>query len=323
MRGQGTATVRVLITGAGGFVGRALVARLLDTSGAAQSASKLELLLVDRQLRDLPDDSRISCFEGDLGDRALVARAIESGVDRVFHLASIPGGAAEADFERGLRVNLEATVGLLDALRQSGAVPRYVFASSIAVYGVPMAEVIDETTVPSPSLSYGAHKLIGEILAADYSGRGHVDGISLRLPGIVARPPQPAGMLSAFLSDMLREVAAGKPFVCPVARTGVSWWMSCGCLVDNLLIAADLPRARLEGRRTWLLPVLRASMGEVVSALGHVYGVDADALVSYRDDAKLRAQFASYPPLTCPGAISAGFRCDESVESLVQRALEP
>ena len=316
--------MRVLVTGAGGFVGRALVARLLAMSTGAQAARRdLELLLVDRQLRELPDDNRCSHFEGDLGDRALIARAIGSGVDRVFHLASIPGGAAEADFERGLRVNLEATVGLLEALRGSGSVPRYVFASTIAVYGVPMADVIDENSVPSPSLSYGAHKLIGEILAADYSRRGYIDGISLRLPGIVARPPQAAGLLSAFLSDMLREVAAGNPFVCPVARSGVSWWMSRGCLVDNLLVAADLPRTRLESRRTWLLPVLRASMGEVVSALGKVFGVKVEALVSYRDDTRLRAQFASYPPLSCPDSITAGFRRDDSVESMVQRALEP
>ena len=107
--------------------------------------------------------------------------------------------------------------------------PRYVFASTIGVYGVPMPDVIDEDTIPVPSLSYGAHKLIGEILAADYSRRGHIDGVSLRLPGIVARPPQASGMLSAFLSDMLREVAAGNRFVCPVAKTGVSWWMSRPC----------------------------------------------------------------------------------------------
>ena len=316
--------MRVLVTGAGGFVGRALVARLLAMSAGAQADRRgPELLLVDHELRELPDDNRCSRFEGDLGDRALIARAIGSGVDRVFHLASIPGGAAEADFELGLRVNLEATIGLLEALRSSGSVPRYVFASTIAVHGVPMPDVIDENSVPSPTLSYGAHKLIGEILAGDYSRRGYIDGISLRLPGIVARPPQAAGLLSAFLSDMLREVAAGNPFVCPVARSGVSWWMSRGCLVDNLLVAADLPRTRLESRRTWLLPVLRASMGEVVTAIGKVFGVNAEALVSYRDDARLRAQFASYPPLRCPDSITAGFCSDDSVESLVQRALEP
>ena len=133
------------------------------------------------------------------------------------------------DFELGLRVNLEATIALLEALRNTASVPRYVFASTIGVYGVPMPDVIDEDTIPVPSLSYGAHKLIGEILAADYSRRGHIDGVSLRLPGIVARPPQASGMLSAFLSDMLREVAAGNRFVCPVAKTGVSWWMSRPC----------------------------------------------------------------------------------------------
>ena len=161
----------------------------------------------------------------------------------MFHLASVPGGAAESSFELGLRVNLEATVELLEALRNTTSVPRYVFASTIGVYGVPMPDVIGEDTIPAPSLSYGAHKLIGEILAADYSRRGHIDGVSLRLPGIVARPPQASGMLSAFLSDMLREVAAGHRFVCPVAKTGVSWWMSRSCVVDNLLHAAELPQS--------------------------------------------------------------------------------
>jgi D-erythronate 2-dehydrogenase len=279
-------------------------------------------VLLDRDLDELPADPRLVVFEGDLGDRALVERAVSDGVDRVFHLASIPGGAAEAHFEIGLKVNLDATVGLLETLRRLALRPRYVFASTIGVYGVPMPDLIDEQTVPAPSLSYGAHKLIGEILAADYSRRGYIDGVSLRLPGIVARPPQASGMLSAFLSNMLREVARGQRFVCPVARTGVSWWMSRACVVDNLLTAAELPEAQLARQRTWLLPVLRASMAEVVAALGSVYGVDAEALVSYRDDPGLREQFASYPPLQCPDSIAAGFRSDGSVESMVRRAFE-
>lgn len=315
--------MRVLVTGAGGFVGRALTARLLAAASVAGSDGEgLELVLVDQQFQAASDDRRVSILEGDFGDRVLLQRAIGRGVDRVFHLASVPGGAAEANFELGLRVNLEATIALLEALRNTASVPRYVFASTIGVYGVPMPDVIDEDTIPVPSLSYGAHKLIGEILAADYSRRGHIDGVSLRLPGIVARPPQASGMLSAFLSDMLREVAAGNRFVCPVAKTGVSWWMSRPCLIDNLLTAAELPQAQLARRRTWLLPVLRASMAEVVNALGTAYGVDSEALVSYRDDPKLRAQFASYPPLECPDSLAAGFRNDGSVESMVRRALE-
>ena len=316
--------MRILVTGAGGFVGRALVARLLaQRSGpAGPPDGELALALLDQCLGVATRGPNVENFEGDLGDRALVERAIGPDVDCVFHLASVPGGAAEQDFERGLEVNLQATIGLLEALRMSGSVPRYVFASTIGVYGVPMPAVIDENTNPAPSLSYGAHKLIGEILAADYSRRGHIDGVSLRLPGIVARPPQSSGMLSAFLSDMLREVAAGRRFTCPVAKTGVSWWMSRACVVDNLLTAAGLPAERLAQRRTYLLPVLRATIAEVVTALGAVYGVDAEALVSYQDDLRLRAQFASYPPLHCPESIAAGFRNDGTVESLVRRALE-
>jgi nucleoside-diphosphate-sugar epimerase len=315
--------VRILITGAGGFVGRALTAQLLAAEPVGEAKDQqLELLLLDHQLGDLPGDPRLAIFEGDLGNPALLERAIAGGVDRVFHLASVPGGAAEAHFEHGLKVNLDATVGLLEALRRKASRPRYVFASTIGVYGVPMPDLIDEQTVPAPSLSYGAHKLVGEILAADYSRRGYIDGVSLRLPGIVARPPQATGMLSAFLSDMLREVARGQRFVCPVARTGVSWWMSRACVVDNLLHAGELPESQLARGRTWLLPVLRESMAEVVAALGSVYGVDAEALVSYRDDPGLRAQFASFPPLRCPDSLAAGFRSDGTVESMVRRALE-
>ena len=315
--------MRILITGAGGFVGRALVARLLDGAPVGGSGgTDCKLALLDQRLDDLPGDRNVTKFAGDLGDRALIETAIGRGVDCVFHLASIPGGTAESNFELGLRVNLEGTVGLLEALRKSGSVPRYVFASTIGVYGVPMPDVIDEDTVPEPSLSYGAHKLIGEILAADYSRRGHIDGVSLRLPGIVARPPQTSGMMSAFLSNMLREVAAGRAFTCPVSETGISWWMSRACLVENLLHATALSAEQLADRRTYLLPVLRASMGEVVAALGAVYDVDADSLVSYEDDPKLRAQFASYPALECPASLAAGFRNDGTVESLVRRALE-
>lgn len=310
--------MRVLVTGAGGFIGRALVARLLDESGA----SELELVLLDRRLDDPPRGPNIEWIEGDLGDRDLVRRAVGRGVDRVFHLASVPGGAAEEDFERGLRVNLEATLWLLEALRASGRRPRYVFASTVAVYGVPMPDRIDEATPPSPSMSYGAQKLAAEILAADYGRKGYVDAVSLRLPGIVARPAQAGGMRSAFMSELLREPASGRPFTCPVAASGVAWWMSRACAVDNLLQAARLAEALLGSRRSFVLPALRATMAEVVAAIGRVRRVDATRLVEYRDDPQLRAQFASLPPLDTPAALAAGFRHDGDCDTLVRRALE-
>jgi nucleoside-diphosphate-sugar epimerase len=200
--------------------------------------------------------------------------------------------------------------------------PKVVFASTIGVYGVPLPEVIDENTIPAPTLSYGAHKLIGEVLITDYSRRGYIDGRTLRLPGIVARPPQAAGMLSAFMSDLIRSLSAGRNFACPVAREGMAWWMSRACVVENLLHAAGLEAATLERSRVWLLPVLHASLGDIVAAIARVHGEEVLDRVTYHENAALQAQFANLPPLRCPGSLEAGFRNDGTLETLVQRALD-
>jgi D-erythronate 2-dehydrogenase len=308
--------VKVLITGADGFIGRALVAKLIE------NPSTRRLTLVDQRFAQDFSDPRIHLVTGNIADRDVLRFALDGGVDCVFHLASIPGGLAEAEFELGLQVNLEATQVLLELLRREGDVPRLVFASTIGVYGVPMPAVIDEKTEPAPSLSYGAQKLIGEILISDYSRRGYIDGRSVRLPGIVARPPQASGMMSAFLSDIIRKLSAGETFTCPVAAEGMSWWMSRTCVVENLLHAARLPPETAARQRVWLLPVLHASLGEVAAAIARVHGENVLQRVSYQDNPKLRAQFASYPPLHCPRSVAAGFRNDGTVDNLVQRALD-
>lgn len=308
--------MRVLITGADGFIGRALVAKLI------KETSVRRLTLLDQRFTAAFSDPRVRLVNGNIADRDVLRLALDGGVDCVFHLASIPGGLAEAEFELGLRVNLEATEALLELLRQEGNVPRVVFASTIGVYGVPMPAVIDESTEPAPSLSYGAQKLIGEILITDYSRRGFIDGRSLRLPGIVARPPQASGMMSAFLSDIIRKLSAGETFTCPVAAEGMSWWMSRTCVVENLLHAAQLPGDTAARQRVWLLPVLHASLGDVVAAIARLHGEAVLQRVVYQDNPRLRAQFASYPPLRCPRSVAAGFRNDGTVDNLVQRALD-
>jgi nucleoside-diphosphate-sugar epimerase len=184
-----------------------------------------------------------------------------------------------------------------------------------------MPEVIDENTIPLPTLSYGAQKLIGEYLVADYGRRGFVDGRSVRIPGIVARPPS-TGMLSLFLSDLIRELSAGRSFVCPVAPEGMSWFMSRPCIIDNLLHAAALGPAQVAQQRTWLLPVLHVSIGDIVAAIARLHGEAVLKRVSYAPNAALQAQFANYPPLRCPKSEAAGFRHDGTVERLVVRALE-
>ena len=236
--------MRVLVIGSEGFVGKSLMRRL--RSGAAigtlgQSAtliSRLDLHMESAEAATPGPTER--CIAGDLGERAVLEAAIAGGVDCIFHLASVPGGAAERDFELGLKVNLQSMIALLEVLRSAGNRPRMVFASTVGVYGVPMPEVIDEDTLPIPSLSYGAHKFVGEVLLADYSRRRFIDGRALRMPGIVARPPT-RGMLSIFLSDLIRDLSAGREVVCPVAADAPSWWMSRPCVVDNLLHAASIP----------------------------------------------------------------------------------
>ena len=315
--------MNILVTGAEGFIGRALVARLLS-SGALPGLgdARRHVVLLDRGFASQVFDARVRLVAGDLTEPEVLRDAFWDPVDCVFHLASIPGGAAEANFELGLHVNLDATLSLLEALRRQGQPAKLVFASTIGVYGVPLPEVIDETTEPAPSMSYGAHKLIGELAITDYSRRGFIDGRSLRLPGIVARPPQPTGMFSAFMSDIIRTLSAGRSFDCPVGREGMAWWMSRSCVVENFLHAAGLDSALAQKRRVWLLPVLHASLGDVVDAIARVHGAEVLDRVTYQPNAALQAQFANLPPLRCPASVEAGFRNDGTLDELVRRALE-
>lgn len=312
--------MNILVTGAGGFIGAALVHRLLSSTTPLGAVTGL--VLVDQRLGGLPADPRVRAVEGDFSDPRVLRAALQTNVDVVFHLASIPGGLAEREFELGMRVNLHAMIDLLEAIRHQGRRPRFVFASTVGVYGVPLPQLVDELTPTEPTLSYGAQKRIGELLVADYSRRGFIDGCALRLPGIVARPAQPSGLLSAFLSDSIRALAAGNEFTFPVSADGTSWWMSRACIVDNLLHAATLDAQTLRSQRVWLLPVLHASMREIVAALARIHGEQVLKNVRYEPNAQLQAQFASYPPLHCPGSLAAGFKHDGTLQILVQKALE-
>lgn len=331
--------MNILITGADGFIGRALIARLLsERTHFGRADAELHLVLVDQHFeastssmagridsidRDCAAGAAtVRRFAGDIADDEFLQKATDERIDCVFHLASIPGGAAESDFELGLRVNLNGTVGLLERLRLQGRRPTVVFASTIGVYGVPLPELISEDTEALPSLSYGAHKLIGEILLNDYSRKGYIDGRSLRLPGIVARPPALSGMMSAFMSDLIRNLSAGQEFTCPVAPEGMAWWMSRARVVDNLMHAAAMEVDRQATSRVWLLPVLHASLGEVVAAIARAHGPAVLDRVTYRPNAAIQAQFANLPPLRCPRSEAAGFRHDGSLDVLVRRAME-
>ncbi|OYQ32732.1 epimerase [Niveispirillum lacus] len=302
--------MHILITGADGFVGRALVRHLL--SGTETAVSRLTL--VDQQFGDLPKDPRLCPVTGSIADSTLWARAMALPPHTVFHLASVPGGLAEREFDLGMAVNLQGTIGLLDALRQHNHRAKFVFASSVAIYGAPLPDTVDDVTPPNPTLSYGAQKLAAEVMVADYSRRGLVDGCSLRLPGIVARPPAPSGLISAFMSELMWAAAERRPVTLPVGPDAVCWWMSVAAAVDALVHASGLPG---QGR-VWLPPVLRLTIGELVAALARRFGpVD----VTYTPDPSVEARFGRQPPLRADTALAAGFRDDGTVDRLIDRSL--
>ena len=334
--------MKVLVTGAAGFVGAALAARLATDTQALATPVR-ELLLADLKLSDsLPaaNGTTVRRFEGSIADTAFLDMLISESPDVVFHLASIPGGAAERDPALGTAVNLHATTRLFEQLaafetRGATRPPVVVFTSTVAVYGAPLPEVVDTNTPLVPVTSYGAHKLMTEYLLADYSRRARLDGRTVRLPGIVARPPQAGGHVSAFMSDLIHKLAAGETYTCPVSRQATCWWMSVGRCVDNLLHAARLTPAQLAAasgtdsptsphtHRTWPLPVLRASIGELVDALATLYGDDRHGLVNHEPVEAVEAVFGRQPPLDDRHARAIGLADDGDLATLVQRALEP
>ncbi|HSV45656.1 MAG TPA: NAD-dependent epimerase/dehydratase family protein [Ramlibacter sp.] len=312
-----------IVTGAQGFVGQALVKRLL---AQGLNGRRLDRLTLMDLTFDAPcADGRVMQVAGSIADEEVRAAAYAQPVDAVFHLASIPGGAAEKNYALGRAINLDATLGLLEDLRGQprgeGPPPRFVFASTIAVYGEQLPQEVDEQTLPAPALSYGAHKLMGEMLVADASRLGWVQGCSLRLPGVVARPGEGAGMMSAFMSQLFWKLAAGQPLTVPVSPEGVTWWISVGACVDNLLHAATVEASRFNARRSYQMPVLRLTIAEVVDALAARFGADRKALVTYAPDPFIERLFAAYPPLATPQAEALGLAHDGTVDQLITRAL--
>ena len=306
--------MKAIITGAGGFVGQALV-RLLRSEGAFT-----HLTLLDARLPADQHGADITRVEGDMTDPAVRLQAVGEGADALFHLAGVMGGAAEQDYALSRRVNLDASLDLIEAVAARRTRPRVVFTSTIAVYGAPLPRHVDDATPLSPAMTYGAHKMMVEVALADLTRRGALDAVSVRLPGILARPPGPSGMKSAFMSEVFHALAAARPFTVPVSRDATIWAMSAERCAANLAYAARLDTALLPTTRAVTLPALRIRFGEMVDAIVAATGADAN-LVSYAPDAALEAQFGALPPLDAEAAGKAGFAHDGSVSAFVDAAL--
>ncbi|MDQ1199084.1 NAD-dependent epimerase/dehydratase family protein [Agrobacterium sp. SORGH_AS 787] len=305
--------MRVLVTGADGFLGSGLARRLV---GRVPQLSRLTL--TDRHF-DGPDHGGLAGADlvpGDLTDGSFLGTLLEPGFDVIFHLASLPGAQAESESERGRDINLTLPMDLAwrTAARQPGA--RFIFASSIAVYGAVDALAISEATPTAPAISYGAHKLMTEIFLSDLARRRELSVFSLRFPGLVARPPAESGHGSAFMSLMFHKLGAGEDFASPVPASARCWWMSMAAAVETLLHAATLSS---DAPTVLLPPAICATMAEMAQAIATVTGRDPSIQWGY--DARLTGIFGSMPKIDASLARRLGFAGDADLTSLARKAL--
>jgi D-erythronate 2-dehydrogenase len=315
--------MKVLITGGGGFLGFRLAKTLLARGQLGGKPISAVTLLDGAFPPALPADARLRAVTGDVSDADTLAQVCPAGTEAVFHLAAVVSGAAEADFDLGLRVNLVGTQLLLEAMRRCASPPRLVYTSSVAAFGGELPAELDDSTIANPQTSYGTQKVVGEYLVSDYTRKGYLDGRSLRLPTIVVRAGKPNAAASSFASGILREPLNGAISECPVApETGV-WMLSPGRVVEAFIHAWELP-AEAWGTQRWLnLPGITASVAQMLEALKKVAGAQAAARVRFKPDARIQAIVKTWPAnFRTPRALAMGFRPDDGVESIIRAYLE-
>ncbi|MCH2395085.1 D-erythronate dehydrogenase [Oceanibaculum sp.] len=318
--------MRILIIGAGGMIGRKLTQRLIADGNLGGSAIS-HLHLVDVSAPEKPVAAfTVEVEPADLSQPTAAARLIASRPDVIFHLAAIVSGEAEADFEKGYRINLDGTRYLLESIRRTGGTeyrPRLVFTSSIAVFGAPFPEAIGDEFLTAPLTSYGTQKAIGELLLADFTRKGFVDGIGIRLPTICVRPGTPNKAASGFFSNIIREPLAGKEAVLPVSEEVRHWHASPRAAVGFLMHAATIDGDKVGPRRNLTMPGLSATVGEQISALRAVAGEKAVKLIRREPDPVIQTIVAGWPhKFDAKRALALGFKAESSFEEIVRIHIE-
>ncbi len=319
--------MRILILGAAGMLGRKL-ADALAASGRIGDRSIDRLTLADAFAIPLAPsgagiaiDTRIV----DVAQPGTAGRLVADRPDLIFHLAAVVSGEAEADFEKGYRINLDGTRLLLDAIRLvgDGYRPRVIFTSSIAAFGAPFPHRIDDDFIPQPLTSYGTQKVMGELLLTDYSRRGFLDGVGLRLPTICVRPGAPNRAASGFFSSIIREPLGGREAVLPTSRDVRHWFASPRSAVGFLTHAATLDTRVLGARRCLNMPGLSATVHDQLAALRAVAGEGVGRLVREEPDPSIARIVAGWPSdFVTTRADRLGFRAETSFDEIVRVYIE-
>ncbi|EFD51228.1 Nucleoside-diphosphate-sugar epimerase [Micrococcus luteus] len=312
--------MNIVVTGGAGFLGSRVIRSLLQ----AQDAGRLPVpvdSVVSLDLAPCPvEDPRVSSRVGDMADPAVLAEAITADTAGIFHLAAVLSGGAEQDFNLALRVNVDATERLLEAARGTGARPRFVFTSSLAVFGSAVPTVVPEDLATQPESTYGATKAIGELLVNEYSRKGYVDGRVCRLPTISVRPGKPNSAASSFASGIIREPLQGLQAELPVPEDTRMWLSSPDTAVQNLVHAFIVESERLGGWRVLNIPGVSVTVAEMLDALEAVGGPEARARVVPRPDQRVMDIVCSWPgEFDVERTLSLGFRPDSSFEAAVRQ----
>jgi nucleoside-diphosphate-sugar epimerase len=317
--------VRILILGAAGMIGRKLADRLARAPTLAHERVE-RLALVDVVEPELEEaECEVESVVADLAEPGVAGDLVASRPDVIFHLAAVVSGEAEADFDKGYRVNVGGMQALLEGARAAGSGyrPRLVFSSSIAVFGAPLPDVIGDDHALTPATSYGTQKAISELLLSDYTRRGFLDGVGIRLPTICVRPGPPNLAASGFFSSIIREPLNGEEAVLPVGESVRHWFASPRAAVGFLVHAAQLDAAALGGRRCLTMPGVSATVAEQIEALRRVAGEDAVRLIRREPDETIERIVGSWPGnFAAQRAWELGFRAEKSFDEIVRVHVE-
>lgn len=318
--------MHILVTGAAGMIGRKLTERLVR-GGSLNGKPIDELTLIDVVPAQTSAGfaGRVETTASDLSLPGAAAKAVALRPDVIFHLAGVVSGEAETDFEKGYRVNLDGTRALLEAIRLAGDDyhPKFVFTSSLAVFGAPFPEAIPDDFHLTPLTSYGTQKAISELLLADYTRRGFLDGVGIRLPSIVVRPGKPNKAASGFFSGIIREPLAGQDALLPVDESVLHWHASPRSAVGFLIHGAGLSRAQLGDRVNITMPGVCCTVAEQIEALRRVAGDRVAARIRRQPDELVQRIVAGWPSRFDPKrALALGFTVEKTFDDIIRTHIE-
>ena len=318
--------MEVLILGAAGMIGAKLTARLIrDGNIGGKTIERATLVDVVAPAKPSNAPFEVETLAADLSGTGVAASLVAKRPDVIFHLAAIVSGEAEADFEKGYRINLDGTRYLFDAVQafSNHYAPRVVFTSSIAVFGAPFPDAIPDEFHHTPLTSYGTQKAIGELLLSDYTRRGFMDGIGIRLPTICVRPGKPNKAASGFFSNIIREPLAGEEVVLPVSEDVRHWHASPRSAINFLVHAATLDGDKVGPRRNLTMPGLSVTVGEQIEALRRIAGDKVASRIRREPDETIMKIVEGWPRNFAPErAVALGFRADTSFDDIIRAHIE-